>query len=132
MKWLLIFIGLILLMSCKETIIEDNCYQDRTISWDYVNPGHKVGFKIYCGETNPDTVIATINPSTPPVTKHKYTFNMCASNYIGIAAFDDVGNESVFGPVVCVGTNCRPYAKNNNLGTSKEKPPKMSLGLTIE
>jgi len=127
MKIILIYIGFVLLFSCKETVVVNNCIKTKTIKWHYVIPNHKVGFKIYFGETSPDKLLTTIPLSFNPQTSYSTTFDMCISNYISITAFDDYGNESAFSKILCLGTGCRPIEYNKTLGTSKEPPPGIVL-----
>lgn len=125
MRFILI---LFFLIGCKETVVVNNCMQDKTIKWQYPVMPHKVGFKIYTGQKYPDKLLATIPLSQTPQREYTSRFDMCTSNYISITAFDDFGNESAFSKITCIGTGCKPMEYNKTQESSKFPPP----GLVLE
>ena len=123
MKLILIYFGIIILISCRETktVIVNNCLQTTTIKWSYTMPGHSVGFKIFAGEKYPSALLATIPLSNNPAMQYTHEFDICKCTYINIAAFDDLNNESPTTAIAAIGSGCRQMENKKN--ETKDFPP---------
>lgn len=123
-KLLFILIALLLLSSCKDN--DNDCVVNKTIKWTYPQINGKVGFKIMRGDKSPSEVLKTIAPSENKTTEANVNLDVCKANYIAVIAFDDLGNESLLSPVVCIGNGCVTIVEK------KRESPLSAPGLVLE